>query len=117
MTPAEHYAESERLLGQLKDVPTRDASNGAPLPWEVTAATMASLLAHAQVHATLATCPVFFPQPHGLTEKEVLVLRDAASAVRDYRPTGSTRVSLLESALDKLGIEMYPAMVKETPDV
>lgn len=88
MTPAEHYAEADRLIGTVGELSGRR-------------------VARAQVHATLATCPVFFPEPHGLTDKEVFVLKDAVASVQSTRPAGSTRVALLESAMSKLGIITY----------
>lgn len=107
MTPAEHYAEAERLLGQIDKVTTR-RSDGSELPWEPVASTISTLVARAQVHATLATVTdrnFRRTKPLGeLTEREIRVLRDAVSDVMRSRPAGSVRSKLLDSASEKIGL-------------
>lgn len=109
MTPAEHYAEAERLLAKLKDVPLR-RSDGGELPWEVTASTIDNLLNHAQVHATLATAPTSWPEPPGLWDllepREVEVLRDAVVDACAVRNDTGVRASLLRSAAEKIGLKL-----------
>ena len=56
MTPREHYAEAERLLGGIEAMKAEAMRLGAN--GETMAAALDNIVAQAQVHATLANAPV-----------------------------------------------------------